>query len=79
MNFELTPGELMIVVGAVGSGKSSLLHALMNETNRTEGDHTVRGRFAYVEQEPFIFSASVRDNVCFGLEFDAHRFETAVR
>ena len=37
MNFELRPGELMIVVGSVGAGKSSLLHALMNETNKTGG------------------------------------------
>jgi len=34
---------------------------------------------AYVEQEPFIFSATVRDNVCFGLDFDAKKFDTAVR
>ena len=37
MSFELNPGELMIVVGAVGSGKTSLLHALMGETNKTAG------------------------------------------
>ena len=37
LNFELRPGELMIVVGAVGAGKSSLLHALMNEINLTGG------------------------------------------
>jgi len=37
MNFELTSGEFMIVVGSVGSGKTSLLHALMNETNKTGG------------------------------------------
>jgi len=79
MNFELQPGDLMIVVGTVGSGKSSLLHALMHETNQTGGTHVVRGSLAYVEQEPFIFSASIRDNVCFGLEYDAARFEVAVR
>ena len=68
----------MIVVGSVGSGKTSLLHALMNETNKTGGSQTVRGRLAYVEQEPFIFSASIRDNVCFGLDYEPERFKTAL-
>ena len=79
MSFELTPGELMIVVGAVGSGKTSLLHALMGETNKTAGEHQVRGSLAYVEQEPFIFSATIRDNVCFGKNYNAERFEQAVQ
>ena len=38
VNFELSPGDLMIIVGSVGSGKTSLLHALMNETNKTGGE-----------------------------------------
>ena len=74
VNFELKAGDLMIVVGSVGAGKTSLLHALMNETNRTGGNHSVQGTIAYVEQEPFIFSASIIDNVCFGLDYDSERF-----
>ena len=70
MSFELTPGDLMIVVGKVGAGKTSLLHALMGETNKTQGEHLVRGSLAYVEQEPFIFSATIRENVCFGRVYD---------
>ena len=69
----------MIVVGSVGAGKSTLLHALMNETNHTSGEHIVRGKIAYVEQEPFIFSASIRDNVCFGLDFDPAKFDIALK
>ena len=41
LNFELKTGDLMIVVGSVGAGKTSLLHALMNETNKTGGSHCV--------------------------------------
>lgn len=37
LNFELKTGDLMIVVGSVGAGKTSLLHSLMNETNMTGG------------------------------------------
>ena len=70
MSFELRSGDLMIVVGSVGAGKTSLLHALMNETNKTGGTHQVHGKIAYVEQEPFIFSGSIRDNVCFGHDYE---------
>lgn len=78
LNFELKTGDLMIVVGSVGAGKTSLLHSLMNETNMTGGTQVKRGRIAYVEQEPFIFSASIRDNVCFGLDYDPQKFEQAL-
>lgn len=79
LNFDLVKGELLIVVGSVGCGKSSLLHSLMSESNKTGGECSVRGKIAYVEQEPFIFSATVRENVCFGLSYDAERFKTALR
>ena len=49
LNFELKTGDLMIVVGSVGAGKTSLLHALMNETNKTGGSHCVQGKIAFVE------------------------------
>ena len=49
MNFEVQKGELLVVIGAVGCGKTSLLHALMGETSVTGGVHNVKGSIAYVE------------------------------
>ena len=49
----------MVVVGRIGSGKTSLLYSIMDETVKKAGNHQVRGRLAYVEQEPFIFSGSI--------------------
>jgi ABC-type bacteriocin/lantibiotic exporter with double-glycine peptidase domain len=69
---------LVIVIGAVGSGKSTLLYSLMHETSLTSGTHSQNGTLAYVEQEPFIFSASVKDNIIFGLPFDEERFNYAI-
>ena len=54
----------------VGSGKSSLLHSIMEQTNLVKGSLNVRGTIAYVEQEPFILSSSIRDNILFGKRLD---------
>ena len=69
---------MVIVIGAVGSGKTTLLYSLMHETSRTKGSHDQSGSLAYVEQEPFIYSASVKDNVTFGLPFNEERFNYAI-
>ena len=63
----LEDGKLLAVVGRVGSGKSSLLATIMGETHLISGTLQRRGRVAYVEQEPCIFSDSVRNNILFGL------------
>ena len=72
------PGELLVVVGQIGSGKTSLLYSLMDETVKKLGNHTVRGSIAYVEQEPFIISGTIQENITFGLEYAEVRFRKAV-
>lgn len=66
-------------MGMVGCGKTTLLHAIMGETSKQSGECTVRGSIAYVEQEPFIYSATIRDNVTFGRKFDEERFQGALK
>jgi ABC-type bacteriocin/lantibiotic exporter with double-glycine peptidase domain len=78
VNLEVRPGELSIVIGTVGSGKSTLLHSIMRENNHMKGECSVNGTMAYVEQEPFIYSASVTENITLGRPYDAKRFAFAV-
>ena len=78
ISFTLMPNDLLVVVGKIGSGKTSLLYSIMDETVKRAGTHRVRGRLAYVEQEPFIFSGTIKDNICFGLEYGETRFRKAV-
>ena len=63
IDISLNMGDLLIVVGKIGSGKTSLLYSLMDETVKKSGTHNICGRIAYVEQEPFIYSASIQDNI----------------
>ncbi|XP_031556820.1 multidrug resistance-associated protein 4-like [Actinia tenebrosa] len=67
--------QLLIVTGPVGSGKSSLLMAIQGEIPTPEGKITVHGQTAYVSQIPWIFSASIRDNIVFGRPFDEYRYK----
>lgn len=60
------PGQLIAVVGGVGSGKSALCEAVLSEMQRVKGSVDVYGRAAYVPQTPFILNATVRQNVTFG-------------
>ena len=51
-------GELVCVVGRVGSGKSSLVQALLGEMERQSGSVAVGGRLAYAAQQAWIINAS---------------------
>ena len=74
INLDLKAGSFLVVVGKIGSGKTSLLYSILEETVHKEGSMDVCGRIAYVEQEPFIYSATIEENICFGLEFNRVRF-----
>lgn len=70
VNFEMKHDGLLMVAGKVGSGKTTLLYSIMEECQLASGSLKVQGRIAYVEQEPFITSGTVEENITFGLEYD---------
>eukprot|EP01052_Picozoa_sp_SAG31_P028191 SAG31_NODE_2699_length_5225_cov_2.190987_4_plen_556_part_00 len=79
VSFEAGRGELVAVIGSVGSGKSSLLAAALGEMRRTGGTHTVRGTVTYCSQQPWLASGTLRDNVLFGAAFERDRYWSAIR
>ncbi|XP_040919381.1 multidrug resistance-associated protein 1 [Toxotes jaculatrix] len=68
LNVCIPEGSLVAVVGHVGSGKSSLLSALLGEMDKLEGSVLVKGSVAYVPQQAWIQNSTLRDNIVFGQE-----------
>lgn len=79
INFTVKPGELLVIIGRVGSGKSSILMALMGELPIVSGDLTLYGRISYASQEPWIFAGTVEENILFGAEYDEKRFNEVIQ
>lgn len=72
-------GSLVTVVGKVGSGKTSLLAALLGEMHKTTGKVDVSGRAAYVAQSPWIQQGTIEDNILFGLPMDHAKYENTLQ
>lgn len=81
ISFHVRPGERVAILGATGSGKSSLVQLIPGLYEPTGGDIAVDGKrigllgtlrlrsgIGYVPQEVILFSGSVRDNIAWGRE-----------
>ena len=79
VSMQVMRGELLGVVGGVGSGKTTLLSAFLGELHADAGTTRRWGTVAYVPQTAFIFNGTLRENVSFGMPFDAERYAEAVR
>ncbi len=83
INWKITPGTKMTVVGMSGSGKSTLMKLLVNYFNPTSGQilvnglnildidkTTVRSFINYIPQNPYIFSGTIKENLLLGSRTD---------
>jgi len=78
INFSAHKGELACIVGRVGSGKSSLLQAVLGDLWKINGEVLLRGKTAYVPQSAWVMNASVRENIVFGHRWDPHFYDRTV-
>lgn len=72
-------GSFIGIVGRVGSGKSSLLQALLGEMRKLKGNVVFGGSIAYAPQTSWIKNATLRQNVLFGQDDDEERFQAVVK
>lgn len=70
--------NMLAITGAVGSGKSSLLTAILGELSLCAGHISFYGKVAFVPQIPWVFSGTIRENILFGLPFNQEKFLNVV-
>jgi ABC-type multidrug transport system fused ATPase/permease subunit len=75
VNLKIVPGELCAIVGRVGSGKSTLVSAILNETVIGDGHIGINGSVAYASQSAWILNATLRDNITFGKPFERAKYD----
>lgn len=72
-------GELVAVIGAVGSGKSSFLSAIAGEMRKTSGHVSLGSSLSFCPQNVWIQNSSLRDNILFGNVFDEDRYQQTIK
>ena len=88
ISFRCQPGEAVALLGSTGSGKTSLVNLLPRFHDYSEGhilldgmelkDYSreyLRKQIGIVEQEPFLFSRSIRENIIYGVDRDVPQAE----
>lgn len=88
ISFRVEPGQRVALLGAAGAGKTTLVNLLPRFYDYTAGRilldgkelnqysrSYLRSQIGIVEQEPFLFSRSVRDNICFSVGRDVSQAE----
>ena len=92
ITFRADPGKTTAIIGATGSGKSTIAKLMMRFYDVTEGSvridgidvrelsqHALRAQMGYVPQKAFLFSGTVESNVAYSDgEMDASRVERAL-
>ena len=79
ISFSVEPGETIAIVGATGSGKSTLINLLSRFYEPTNGEirvdgtdikkvplESLRGNIGFVQQEIFLFSTTIKENIAYG-------------
>ena len=79
LNFTIQPGETVAIVGSIGSGKSTLANAIPRLLDVETGElfldnhditkldlKTLRKAIAYVPQDSFLFSTTIKNNIRYG-------------
>ncbi|MHA2233185.1 MAG: ABC transporter ATP-binding protein, partial [Candidatus Hodarchaeales archaeon] len=81
INFEVQPGQTVAIVGTTGSGKTTLTKLITRLYDISSGRilidginvrafklQSLRGQISYIEQDVFLFSTSIFENIAFGQE-----------
>ncbi|KAM1636946.1 hypothetical protein ACFX13_015082 [Malus domestica] len=75
INLVVEPGDKVAICGEVGSGKSTILAAILGEVPRINGTVQVYGKIAYVSQSAWIQTGTLQETILFGSTMDHIRYQ----
>nr|CAD7588458.1 unnamed protein product [Timema genevievae] len=78
ISLRVREGALVAIVGMVGSGKSSLISAMLGEMDKLSGTVNTKGSIAYVPQQAWIQNATVQYNITFGQQVNNRTYHKVV-
>ena len=80
INLNIRRGELIGIIGEVGSGKSSLLQAILNNLKAISPEPKVilNGSVSYVAQIPWIQNATLKNNILYGNEYNELKYRKVI-
>ncbi|XP_069753242.1 ATP-binding cassette sub-family C member 5 isoform X3 [Narcine bancroftii] len=78
INLSIEKGKLVGICGSVGSGKTSLISAVLGQMTLMEGSIAVDGNFAYVAQQAWMQSTTIRENILFNKTYNEERYNNVL-
>ncbi|RSL41277.1 hypothetical protein CEP54_015873 [Fusarium duplospermum] len=83
LSFQVSRGGLTVITGKTGSGKSTLIKALLGEAPVISGEASLRSNgsetISYASQAPWLRNSTIRDNILFGAPFVSKRYNEVAR
>jgi ATP-binding cassette subfamily C (CFTR/MRP) protein 10 len=82
INIEIRQGELIVIDGIVGSGKTSLLNAILGNLKKLSGSVSFNDNengFGFVSQQCWLQNLTIRENICFGKVYDESRYNDVIK
>lgn len=82
LNFTIKRGEIVAIIGDIGSGKSSLMYSLLGEMKYKESlpkpKVAINGTLSLVTQKPWIVNDTVMNNILFGKPYNRKKYEEII-
>ena len=83
INVQILKGEHIGIIGEVGSGKTCLLNAFINNLqvfskNKSKGNIKLSGKISFVSQNPWILNATVEENILFFSPKDEEKYKKVI-
>ena len=82
INFRARKGGLTVLIGKIGSGKSSLLYSILGEMRVKDVEKTsvvVNGTVGFLSQNPWLINGTVKENILLDKTYNEQKFAWAVK